>query len=432
MSAVLEQEKEADLTIQIIEKFEPFMEPHRYKIAYGGRGSSKSWAIAQLLVLRAYQQKTRVLCAREIQKSINDSVIQLLADTIERMKLGPFFEIQKTQILARNGSRFIFEGLRSNITKIKSMEGIDIVWCEEAESVTSTSWQTLIPTIRKPGSEIWVSFNPLNEIDATYQNFVLNPPPGAYVTKVNFEDNPWFPAELEKERQHLEKLDTDLYRHIWLGEVRKNHEGAYYARYIENAREDNRITRIPIDPVLPVHSFWDLGISDATSIWLVQQAGTELRVIGYYENNNEGLQHYINWLHDFRQKHGITFGDHWAPHDIQVRELTTGKTRKDQARQMGINFRVTPNIPLKDGIEAARRIIPRCYFDQDRCADGLRALSYYRTEFDEVKNVFKDKPLHDWSSHGADAFRYFAVAWRDKRDQGLNRPAQMSQDWSVF
>ena len=199
------------LRIQITEKFEPFLDPYRYKVAHGGRGSGKSWAIAQLLVLQAYKQRTRILCAREIQKSIQDSVIQLLADTIERMGLQPFFDIQKTQIVGNNGSRFSFEGLRSNITKIKSMEGIDRVWIEEAEKVTSTSWDTLIPTIRAPGSQIWISFNAQDLLDPTYQRFVVNPPPDSYVCKVNYSDNPFFPPELEKERLHLKKLDKALY-----------------------------------------------------------------------------------------------------------------------------------------------------------------------------------------------------------------------------
>jgi phage terminase large subunit len=422
----------SELTIQITEEFEPFMQPSRYKVAYGGRGSGKSWSIAQLLIMQAYQTKTRILCAREMQRSIQDSVIQILADTIERMGLDPFFEVQKTQILGRNGSRFIFEGLKSNITKIKSMEGIDRVWVEEAEKVSSTSWDTLIPTIRKNNSEIWLSFNPSDELDPTYQRFVLNPPEDSYVVKVNWSDNPWFPKELEKERKHLMKLDKVLYDHIWEGECLENQKGTYYGKQIEAAREGGRIGRVPIDPILPVSTFWDLGIADATAIWMVQQAGTELRVISYYENSGEGLQHYINHLHDFRDKHSITFKDHFAPHDIQVRELTSGKTRKDQARQMGIVFRVTPNIPIMDGIEAARRIFPRCYFDEKRCADGLRALSYYRCEYDEDKRVFKDRPLHDWSSHGGDSWRYFAVAWRDKKEMGLNTQAVMKQEWSVF
>jgi len=190
----------SELTIQITEEFEPFLEPRRYKVAYGGRGSGKSWSVAQLLIMRAYKEKTRVLCAREIQKSINDSVLQLLADTIERMGLSPFFEVQTTQILGRNGSRFIFAGLKSNVTKIKSMEGIQVVFLEEAEKISTKSWQTLIPTIRAPKSEIWTIFNPSDELDPTYQMFVLNPPPDSYVVKVNWSDNPWFPEVLNKER----------------------------------------------------------------------------------------------------------------------------------------------------------------------------------------------------------------------------------------
>lgn len=418
--------------LQVTAEFEQFLKPMRYKVAYGGRGSGKSWSFASLLITQAYQTKTRILCAREIQRSIGDSVIQLLADTIERLNLDKYFDIQKNQITAHNGSRFIFEGLKANVTKIKSMEGIDRVWVEEAEKVTASSWETLIPTIRAPGSEIWVSFNPADQFDPTYQRFVMNPPPDSYVVKVNWSDNPWFPAALEKERIHLKSLDTVLYNHIWEGECLETQQGAYYFKQLEAAREDDRICKVPIDPVLPVSTFWDLGIADATAIWLVQQAGQELRVIGYYENHSEGLQHYINWLHDFRDKHSITFGDHWAPHDIQVRELTSGKTRKDQARKMGIVFRVTPNIPVMDGIEAARRILPRCYFDQDRCVDGIRALSYYRCEYDEDKKIFKDRPLHDWSSHGADAFRYFAVAWRDKRGDSFTTQATMKHDWAVF
>ena len=175
--------KSLDLTLAA--PFEPLLKPNRYKICFGGRGSGKSYSIAMLLVLSAYKEPLRILCAREIQKSITDSVHQLLVDTIDRLGLMGHFEVQKTQILGRNGSRFLFEGLRSNISKVKSMEGIDRVWIEEAESVTNASWDTLIPTIRKDNSEIWVSFNPLDEMDATYQRFVVDPPKDAIVIKVN-------------------------------------------------------------------------------------------------------------------------------------------------------------------------------------------------------------------------------------------------------
>lgn len=406
------------INLQIIEKFEPFLESHRYKVAYGGRGSSKSWSIAQLLIVLAYKQQTRILCAREIQRSIQDSVLQLLADTIHRLGLDDFFEVQKTQILAQNGSRFLFEGLRSNITKIKSMEGLDIVWCEEAESITYTSWETLIPTVRKEGSEIWVSFNPNDEMDDTYQRFIINTPDNAYVTKVNYNDNPWFPKELEAERLHLKQKNLDLYNHVWEGNVLSNADGAYYAKFIV----DTQIMNFSVEPTIPVDTYWDLGVSDSTAIWFVQQVGMEVRVVHAYENQGEGLNHYIQYLHDWRTKHQCILGQHYAPHDIQVRELGTGKSRLETARKLGINFRVVPRLTVEDGIHAARALLPKCYFEKTECKDGLLALRRYRKEFDEKKGVYKNNPLHDWSSHFADAFRYFGIAFRDKNVKTRPQP----------
>lgn len=413
-----------NIDLKIIKKFEPFLEPKRLKCCYGGRGSSKSWSIAQLLILRAFKEPTRILCAREIQRSISDSVLQLLNDTIERMGLRDYFDVQKTQIVGTNGSRFIFEGMRSNITKIKSMEGLDIAWVEEAESVTYSSWETLIPTIRKKGSEIWVSFNPNDEMDDTYQRFVVNPPPEAYVVKVNYHDNPWFPPELEKERLHLKDKNEDLYNHVWEGEVLSNRDGAYFAKFIQH----NQIVDFKVEPNIPVDTYWDLGISDSTAIWLVQQVGMEIRVVDCYENQGEGLQFYINWLHDWRAKHQAVFGDHYAPHDIQVRELGTGKSRLETARKLGIHFRVVRRLTIEDGIHATRAILPKCYFEKTNTKDGLMCLRRYRKEFDEKKGIYKPHPLHDYTSHYADAFRYFAIAFRDRtKQQRLGQPRANTQ-----
>jgi len=413
------------IDLQLTKEFTPFLEPKRYKCVFGGRGSGKSFSIAQLLVLKAFKEPTRILCAREIQRSISDSVLQLLGDTVTRLGLNDFFDVQKSQIIGRNGSRFLFLGLSNNISKVKSYEGLDVCWVEEAESVSYTSWETLIPTVRKKGSEIWVSFNPNDEMDDTYQRFVVNPPPDAYVKKVNYNQNPWFPEELEKERLYLKGKNEDLYNHVWEGEVLSNRDGAYYAKFIPN----DQIIDFKVEPNIPVDSYWDLGVSDSSCIWLVQQIGMEIRVVDCYENQGEGLQFYINWLHDWRAKHQAVFGDHYAPHDIQVRELGTGKSRLETARKLGIHFRVVRKLSIEDGIHAARAILPKCYFEKTNTKDGLQALRRYRKEFDEKKGIYKPHPLHDWSSHYADAFRYFAVAFRDRSKQERVGQPQANIEW---
>lgn len=209
------------MNIQIDSAFDPVMEPARYKIYYGGRGSAKSWTFAALLIARAYSQKTRILCTREYQNSIEDSVYKLLSDTILRFGLTGYFKETRASIIGLNGSEFLFEGLHQNTNSIRSLEGIDICWVEEANIVADESWQILIPTIRKDRSEIWASFNPESVDDPVYKRFVLNPPDNAIVRKVTWRDNPWFPEVLKLEMAHDAKVDADLYAHIWEGEPRK-------------------------------------------------------------------------------------------------------------------------------------------------------------------------------------------------------------------
>lgn len=197
----------------------PFTSPARYKVAYGGRGSAKSWTVARLLVIRALQQPIRVLCARETQKSITESVHKLIKDQIDMMGLADLFTVTENKISSINGSEFTFAGIRQQgITNLKSYEGVDVCWCEEAQVITKRSWDVLIPTIRKPGSEIWITFNPELDTDETYQRFVLTPPEDAVIVKVNYSENPWFPDELDKEREQWLKRDPEGYKTVWLGE----------------------------------------------------------------------------------------------------------------------------------------------------------------------------------------------------------------------
>lgn len=193
--------------------------PYRYKVLYGGRGAARSWSVARALLIQAASRPMRVGCFREFQRSIQDSVHRLLCDQIDLMKL-PGFEITNREIRHRCGSLFIFEGLRHNVTKIKSLEGIDVAWVEEAEHVSSNSWDVLIPTIRKEGSEIWATFNPDQESDPTYQRFVVNTPPSTYLKKCSHLDNPWFPDALRREMEYLRKVDPEAAAHVWDGECR--------------------------------------------------------------------------------------------------------------------------------------------------------------------------------------------------------------------
>lgn len=207
-------------TVQVPVAFRGLYQPYRYKVFYGGRGGAKSWQFADALITRALERKTRILCARELQVSISDSVHRLLSDRIAERKLSDEFVITQNAISAKNGSEFLFKGLRHNVTEIKSLEGVDVAWIEEAQKVSRESWNVLLPTIRKEGSEIWISFNPGTPNDPTWEMFVLNPRPGSLVVKVTWRDNPWFPATLNAERLACQSLDPHDYAWIWEGEPR--------------------------------------------------------------------------------------------------------------------------------------------------------------------------------------------------------------------
>lgn len=207
----------AETRLSFAPKFKPLFQPKRYKTFHGGRGGAKSWAAARALVIMAASKKLRILCTREVQNSIKDSVHKLLKDQIEMLGLNPWFRITNESITSASGSEFLFKGLRFDPLGIKSTEGVDICWVEEAQSVSSDSWAILIPTIRKEGSEIWVTFNPGEESDPTYQRFIVTPPDDSITVEVNYYDNPYLPDTLRKEMEYCKRVDYEAYEHIWLG-----------------------------------------------------------------------------------------------------------------------------------------------------------------------------------------------------------------------
>ena len=190
-------------------------------------------------------------------------------------------------------------------------------------------------------------------------------------------------------------------------------KGAYYAKWMNEADKEGRITSVPYDPALAVHTAWDLGVGDATAIWFFQAYGRELRIIDYYEASGEGLPYYAKIL----QERGYVYGDHYAPHDIAVRELGSGRSRKEIALNLGIRFQVVAKQSIDDGIEAVRSVLPRCYFDSEKARQGIDSLIHYHKEFDQKRGEFKNRPYHDWSSHASDAFRYLAVGFKDSTEQ---------------
>lgn len=398
--------------IELPEKLSLLFEPWRYKVIYGGRNGAKSWNIARALLIKGLQERIFVVCAREIQKSIRDSVHRLLDNQIDLLGMREFYDVQQTIIRGVNGTEFVFAGLKHNVHNIKSLEGADIVWIEEAQNTSKHTWQTLIPTVRKPGSEIWVSFNPELDTDETYKRFVISPPPNAKVVKIGWEDNNWLSAESRVEIDHLRQTDPDAFLNVYGGHCKAVLDGAIFAKEIREGTEAGRLSgRVPIEQSKPVHTFWDLGRADKTSIWFVQQVGFEFRIVDFYENRGEALAHYLKAI----QARGYVYGEHWLPHDAENELLASERTIAQQMRASGFTVRIVPKVSVADGINAARTLFPNCWFDAERCADGLNSLRRYRYDVDPETGQYSRLPLHDDASHAADAFRYFAVAMREKK-----------------
>lgn len=398
---------------EIPEAFAPLWQPYRYKVLYGGRASTKSWTIARVLLTMAAERKLRVLCAREIQNSIQESVHALLAGQIELLNLRGYCTVQKTSIVCKNGSEFFFSGLKHKIDSIKSTEGVDICWVEEAHLVSKTSWDKLTPTIRKPGSEIWISFNPELDTDETYKRFVKNPPEGAWVKKVSFRDNPWFSEEMRTEMRDTRLRSEDDYQNIWLGFTKQTLEGAVYAKELREATEQGRITKVPYILGEPVNTYWDLGHHDMTAIWFAQRIGFEWHIIDYYENRQQLLAHYVGVLQEKKYNYGVDY----MPHDADSHHSLSDSVAQQFQKLTGRKPVVLPRENVEHGINLLRTLFPQMYFDEDKCADGLQSLRHYHFDIDEDTGHFSKVPVHDIYSHASDALRYLAMSNRTPRNK---------------
>lgn len=458
------------IEIEFLEKLSFLLfESARVKVAFGGRGGGKTEGYAQALILLSRSKKLRILCGREFQNSIDESVKQTIEAWITDFGFDDEFIITNKQIIhKKTGSRFFFMGLRYNINKIKSLGRVDICWIEEADKTSKTTLDKLFPTIRGrssheadrggpfgKGPEIWISFNPDLDTDEVYKRYVsdkakyapdyvmidrsddsivLNPDGSIYqpdpdnneynknryeivryaiVTKINYWDNKWFPPDLRMEMSVLKAADENKYLEVWEGNTKIVLDGAIYADEIKDVLKSGRRGKVPYDPNKPVYTFWDLGHSDKTAIWFIQRVGVEFNIINYYENRLKKMPHYIQHL----QSLNYNYGTHYLPHDGSA-ETLSNITPEKQLKAVGYSVKIVERPSKKSvGINAARSVFPLCNFDEINTSEGWQCLSRYAYKVDEDTGVFSREPAHDtpWS-HGADGFQTFALSLKTETD----------------
>ena len=403
-----------EITVEIPEKLAGILDPHPFKVLYGGRDGVKSWTVARALLLLGAQRQLRILCARETMDSIRESVHQLLTDQIVSLGLTQFYTPLQSEIRGANGTEFVFAGLRKQtVSSIKSYEAIDICWIEEASVVSRRSLTILLPTIRKPGSEIWLTLNPDLETDAVYQDFIINPPPGTWAVQTSYHDNNWLSDESRQKIETLRARDPDMFHHVYEGATRSTVEGAIYKAEIQAAERDGRIRAVPYDPMRPVETFWDLGYADRVAIWAAQRTSFEIRILRYFEGDHQSIDYYLREM----QTWGYVFGTCFLPWDGGTRSLGTGKSIEELMRLKGFTVRVNRQLSVADGINATRVLFPQFYFDAKLCVDGLQYLRRYQWGPPTALGVSRTQPLHDDASHPADALRTLAVGIKEPKSK---------------
>ena len=371
-----------------------------------------------------------MLCVRELQNSISESVHLLLSQQIVALGLESIYKIEVARISCISGpgtgTTFSFEGIKNNTTKIKSYEGIDYCWVEEADKVSRKSWEILLPTIRKEESEVWITFNPGLATDYTYVRFVQQPAgqviskkdgfvetSDAFVVKMTWRDNPWVTQVTLNEMEDLKKRDTDAYLNVWEGHCREMLEGAVFAKELRRATAEGRICTVPWDRETPVETFWDLGKRDMTSIWFAQRVAMQWRILEYFEDSGEDIDYYLREL----QRKEYIYGTCFMPHDAKAKRIGMKRTIEQVTRGFGFAVHVVPRINQKvNAINAARLLFPTCYFDSDGCRDGLQRLRHYCYDIKDGQR--SEEPKHDDNSNGADAFMTLAQHIKIPRKNG--------------
>ena len=403
--------------IECPRKLVPLLAPRRYKGAYGGRGGAKSHFFAEQIVIRCFAQRVRVVCIREVQSSIKDSVRQLIIDKIEKFELMDSFEVLEAEIRCKkNGSFIIFKGMQSyNAANIKSLEGFDIAWTEEAQTLSQASLDMLIPTIRKEDkeagteSELWFSWNPRYKTDPVDLFFRKNPPPDAISVLINWRDNPWFPNVLKKAMLHAFEVDRDKADNIWNGAYGSG-QGAILSRWVYEAERQGRISDdVVFDPLGSlVEITSDLGFRDTSSWWFWQRLPNGYRLLAYDGDTGLDADDWIERIKEKLEKMKLKLGKIWLPHDAKVKTFQSKNSSVERfIKAFGAEkIDIVPISKKETQINAARTTIKQCEFNKTACEDGLDGLMAWEFVYNDELGVFGREPLHNWASHPSDAFSY--------------------------
>lgn len=371
----------------------------RYISVRGGRGSGKTKNFARALVMRSTVEKLRILCTREVQLSIRESVYATIVNEIRELGLESQFEILTNEIRSKKGGSFIFRGLASEtIDSIKSLADINIAWVEEAQAVSHKSFEMLFPTIRATGSQIWLSWNPELETDPVYELVVKKGLPACANLFVNFDQNPWFPEVLRLEEQHMLAHDPIRHKHVWLGMPLPAVAGAIYFDEILNMTNTGRIRGMTIDPQLQLYAVFDLGFNDAMTCGIVQRTKDDIRILDYLENNRVSLA----WFNDELRARNYDSAIVVLPHDGRHKSLQTGLSPQEIMNMYGWMTEIVDNIGVENGIRVTRELMAQMYIDEFRCAALIEHLKRY------ARNKH-GHPIHDDHSHGSDMVRYVGV-----------------------
>lgn len=386
--------------------FKALDDPYDYYVIKGGRGSAKSESVGRKLLLKGIESKRKIVCGREFQSSIKESVYDMLGDFVSTYHLEKFYTVLKTEIIGANGTTFSFTGLRHSINSIKSMYDVDDFWGEEAQTFSANTFKILLPTIRKPGSRLYFTMNPDLEEDPAYQTLVVNPPPNTLVLTVNHDQNPYFPERLRHLMEKDKAEDYDKYLNVWEGQCRQAIEGAIFARHLETAASEGRITDdVEYNPSVPVHTWWDLGKRNKTAIWVGQYVAMQWRMLHCIVGFGRDLEDYMSDLEALP----YTYGTHYLPHDAQQDRMGMQRTVEDQVRARLGNVEIVPVVSHKiNSIEAAKAIFPLVWFHKTNCADGLYHMRRYAYAISETGKVGAE-PDHAHSD-APDAFQCFAMS----------------------